>query len=115
MMPMMRYKHFDVLVTAFPFADSGLVKKRPVVCIASFHPSPAIELYWVLMVTSTKMKKWRGDIAIDDLSTAGLPIPSIVRTSKIACIDESMIEKRIGTLDRTAKDTVCATLKKIFE
>ena len=112
---MTRYKRFDVLVTAFPFADSGLAKKRPVVCVASFRPTPAIELYWVLMITSSKMKKWRGDIEIHDLKTAGLPIPSIIRTCKIACIDASLIEKRVGTLDDATKEGVHAAIVKVFE
>lgn len=113
-MPMTRYKRFDIIVTAFPYADDVLVKKRPTVCIASFRPTRSIQLYWVLMVTSTKLKRWEGDIAIKDLKKAGLPIPSIVRTAKIACVDASLIEKKAGVLDASTKQAVQKTLDELF-
>ena len=111
---MMRYKRFDVVVTAFPYADDILVKKRPAVCIASFSPTRSIQLYWVLMVTSTKLKRWNGDVGITNLKKAGLPIPSIIRTAKIACVDASLIEKKSGVLDGTTKQAVQTTLQDLF-
>ena len=114
MMPMMHYKKWDVLVTTFPFADDARSKKRPVLCVASFHPTKDIELYWVLMVTSTKLKGWQGDIEVHDLKRTGLPVPSIVRTTKIACVDASLIEKKAGVLDATTKEAVRRMLQDLF-
>ncbi|MBI5470612.1 type II toxin-antitoxin system PemK/MazF family toxin [Candidatus Kaiserbacteria bacterium] len=111
---MMRFKRFDVVVTAFPYADDLLMKKRPAVCIASLRPFRNIELYWVLMITSTKLKGWQGDIAVTDLKRAGLPIPSIVRTAKIACVDASLIEKKVGILDTATKTAVQKTVQGLF-
>jgi mRNA interferase MazF len=39
------------------------------------------------MITSASHRRWHGDIEISDLFTAGLPVPSIVRTAKIATIE----------------------------
>ena len=111
---MTRYKKWDVLVTAFPFADELRSKKRPVVCIAAFNPAADIQLYWLLMVTSTRLKGWKGDIEIADIKKAGLPISSIVRTSKIACVDASLIEKRVGTLDLKTKNSVLKIVQSYF-
>ena len=111
---MMRYKRFDVVVTAFPYADALLAKKRPAVCVASFRPTRSIQIYWVLMITSSKLKGWQGDIAVRDLKMAGLPISSIVRTAKIACVDGSLIEKKAGTLDSTTKEATKKVLQDLF-
>lgn len=113
-MPMMRYKRWDVVVTAFPFADSGAVKKRPALCIAALAPTRSIQLYWVLMITSTELKGWRGDIEIRDLKKTGLPIPSIIRAAKIACVDKSMIQKRVGVLDATTRTSVEKAVREQF-
>lgn len=110
----MRYRRFDVLVTAFPFVDNKMMKKRPVVCIAFFRPAPSITLYWVLMITSTALRKWKGDIEIRDLKKAGLPIPSIIRTCKVACVDGSMIEKRIGTLATQTQEAIQKEIGEVF-
>jgi mRNA interferase MazF len=39
------------------------------------------------MITSAANRGWSGDVAIANLSTAGLPAPSVIRTAKIATID----------------------------
>ena len=111
---MTRYRKWDVLVTAFPFADDLKSKRRPAICVASFNPTDGIVLYWLLMVTSTRLKGWKGDIEIGDAKKAGLPIPSIVRTSKIACIDASFIDRKAGTLDTRTKIAISAMLQKLF-
>lgn len=111
---MTRYKKWDVLVTAFPFADELRSKRRPAVCIAAFNPAAGIQLYWLLMITSTHLKGWEGDVAIADAKKAGLPIPSIVRTTKIACVDASFIEKKAGALDAKTKSAVQKTLRSYF-
>ncbi len=113
-MLMTRYKKWDVLVTAFPFADELRSKKRPTVCVACLNPAEGIELYWLLMVTSTHLKGWKGDVEINDVKKAGLPIPSIVRTSKVACVDASFIERKAGTTDIKTKTHVRAALQKLL-
>lgn len=105
------YKRWDVLVTGFPFADTFEVKRRPAVCIEAFQPFENIQLYWVLMVTSTQLKGWKGDCDIHNLEKAGLPIPSIIRTAKIACVDASMIEKKAGSLDLKTRNHVNEAIK----
>jgi mRNA interferase MazF len=46
-------------------------------------------LLWVVMITSAENRRWPGDLAIADLSVAGLPAPSVIRTAKIATIEAS--------------------------
>ena len=103
----MSYKKGDILVTAFPFAESLKIKKRPVVVLAGpFKVKNNIQLYWTLMITSTELSGWKGDIEIYDIKKAGLPIKSIIRTVKMACIDDNIISRKIGKLDKKTQQKV---------
>jgi len=39
------------------------------------------------MITSAENRGWLNDVAITNLSEAGLPAPSVIRAAKIATID----------------------------
>jgi mRNA interferase MazF len=39
------------------------------------------------MITSAENRGWPGDVTISNLASAGLPVPSVVRTAKIATIE----------------------------
>jgi mRNA interferase MazF len=39
------------------------------------------------MITSAANKGWAGDLAITDLSLAGLPAASVIRSAKVATIE----------------------------
>lgn len=108
---MTHYKRGDVLVTDFPFVDRGITKRRPVLCIAHITPQKGTTLYWVLMITSTETKGWHGDINIDNYKAVGLPVPSIIRTAKIACIDGTLITKKVGSVDASTHDTVIKSVQ----
>lgn len=49
------------------------------------------------MITAAENRPWPGDIKLTDHAAAGLPIPSVVRTSKIATIVARRAQRR-GTL-----------------
>src|ERR1700744_6311316 len=92
---------FDVVVVPFPNADRLAEKRRPALVIS--NRKLAIHgLIWVAMITSADNEAWSSDIPISDLKRAGLPAPSVVRVAKIACIEPSRIERRIGRLDKVA-------------
>lgn len=41
----------------------------------------------MVMVTSAANTRWPGDILVEDFETLGLPIPSVIRTEKIATLE----------------------------
>jgi len=45
------------------------------------------------MITSAENRGWPGDVVVNDLELAGLPAPSIIRTAKIATIEDSDARK----------------------
>jgi mRNA interferase MazF len=57
-------------------------------------------LLWVVMITSADNRGWPGDVTVGNLALAGLPVPSVIRTAKIATIEASDAEK-LGKVTRT--------------
>ena len=54
---------------------------------------------WVLMITSAENRAWPSDVPVGSAyANAGLPSPSIIRTTKIATIDASAAEA-VGRID----------------
>ncbi|WP_424592601.1 type II toxin-antitoxin system PemK/MazF family toxin [Bradyrhizobium sp.] len=100
---------FDVVVVPFPYADRLAEKRRPALVISSRRLAP-FGLIWVAMITSADNAPWPCDVIIADLTRAGLPAPSVVRTAKIACIEPGRIERRAGRLDKVTAKAVAQKL-----
>ena len=62
------------------------------------------------MITSAANRGWTGDVLISDLPKAGLPVPSIVRTAKLATI-EARDAQRLGTLPPADRNAVSRALR----
>jgi mRNA interferase MazF len=62
------------------------------------------------MVTSAENRGWPGDVMISDLTEAGLPAPSVVRTAKIATIETGDAEQ-IGRLQENDQRQVSEALR----
>jgi mRNA interferase MazF len=94
-----RFAPYDVVVVPFPYADRLAEKRRPALVISNRRLA-AHGLVWLAMITSADNEQWGSDVAIADLDRAGLPAPSVVRPAKIACIEPTRIDRRIGRLDK---------------
>jgi mRNA interferase MazF len=62
-------------------------------------------LSWLLMITSAAHRGWEGDVDIADITLAGLPAPSVVRSAKIATIDSRDAEY-LGRVDQKVLNAV---------
>lgn len=63
------------------------------------------------MITSAANTARSCDVVIIDLRRAGLPAASVVRSAKIACIEPSRIERRVGRLNKSAARNVGQKLR----
>jgi mRNA interferase MazF len=63
------------------------------------------------MITAAGNSRWPDDVEIDDHEGAGLPIPSVVRTAKIATI-EARAASRLGAISRQNAANVAAVLRR---
>jgi mRNA interferase MazF len=97
-------KPFDVVVLPFPFSDRLAEKRRPAVIVSRISEQHR----WLLvaMITSSNRERWPGDLEITDISGAGLPSASVVRTAKLATVETARLIRRIGSLDHDASAAV---------
>jgi DNA repair protein RadC len=99
------FERWDVVAVPFPYVERPVRQRRPgLVVLAGIGAGSGApdDLLWVLMITAAANRGWPDDVEIEDHAAAGLPIPSIVRTAKIATI-ASADARPLGTLPaRTA-------------
>ncbi len=84
---MANFEAGDVIKVPFPYTDRPTRQRRPALVVSAGTLGDDHDLLWVLMITSAENRGWVGDVAVTALSKAGLPVPSIVRTAKIATIE----------------------------
>lgn len=94
---MANFDVWDVVKVPFPYTDRPVRQRRPALVVAVNGLQDRHGLLWVLMITSVDNRGWPGDVEVSDLTVAGLPADSLVRTAKIATIEAKDAE-RIGTL-----------------
>jgi mRNA interferase MazF len=95
------FEQGDVIKVPFPYTDRATRQYRPALVVSSYRIEATHGLLWVLMITSAANRGWRGDVSITNLSTAGLPAPSVIRTAKIATI-EAKDAVRLGRISPSA-------------
>jgi mRNA interferase MazF len=105
-----RFDPFDIVVVPFPYSDRLAEKRRPALVISN-RKLAAHGVIWLAMITSAENEPWSSDVAIANLDQAGLPAPSVVRPTKIACIEPGRIDRRIGRLDKAAARRVAQRLR----
>ena len=99
------FEAWDIVKIPFPYTDRPVRQSRPALVIAAGELEFAHGLLWLLMITSAANRGWPGDVAVSDLTAAGLPIPSIVRPAKIATI-EARDAERLGRLPPSDREAV---------
>lgn len=109
-----RYHAWDVVLVPFPYAERPQRKVRPAVVVSSSRLADATRMYYVAMITNAAHAPWSGDVPVSDLAAAGLPIESVVRTAKIATIDEQSLLRSLGSLPKPDRARVSAACKNFL-
>ncbi|MGH8522006.1 MAG: type II toxin-antitoxin system PemK/MazF family toxin [Gammaproteobacteria bacterium] len=81
------FKQGDVVKVPFPYTDRSSRQYRPALVVSAGALQATHGLLWVLMITSAENRGWPGDVGVSNLAAAGLPVPSVIRTAKIATIE----------------------------
>lgn len=76
----------DVVWVPFPHVEDASLHPRPALIVAT-GLGPAGALCWALMITNAKRESWPGDVLIADHAAVGLPVPSKIRTAKVATLE----------------------------
>jgi len=96
----------------FPYTDRDTRQFRPALVISDGPVGPEKNLLWVTMITSAANRRWDDDVALtEDFQRCGLPVPSLVRTAKIATIDASAASP-LGLLDPDRLGRVTARVRE---
>lgn len=82
----------DIWVAEITFTDGSASKKRPVL-ILWLDDNDAV----VCAVTSAASRT-QTDVVLRDWQPAGLRLPSVVRLSRLDCIEQSLLLARLGAL-----------------
>ena len=94
----------DIVVVPFPFVDVAALKRRPSVILSNGKSNDQSGHSICAMITTAAYSHWESDVAIDDLGSAGLQRPCVIRW-KVFTLPNENILRRLGALgasDRTA-------------
>ncbi len=86
---MANFKQGDVIKVPFPYTDRPTRQSRPALVVSVGGIEDTHGLLWVVMITSAENRAWPGDVPVKNLGVAGLPVPSVIRTAKLATIEAS--------------------------
>jgi mRNA interferase MazF len=103
----------DVVVVPFPFVDVAAQKRRPAIVLSRRAFNDASGHSVCAMVTTAGRTAWSSDIAITDLSSAGLRRACVVRF-KLFTLPNAVILRRAGALAETDRAGVFAAAQTIF-
>jgi mRNA interferase MazF len=108
------YECGDVVAVPFPYSDRFAEKRRPALVVSNRKLS-AEGMIWLVMITSANNSGGHFDQRIDDLAGAGLMSPSVIRPTKIACLEPSRIVRRLGTLATSEMQIVLAHARSFLQ
>lgn len=92
------YKAGDIVTIPFPYVEGKKGKVRPTLLVSNIIQGEK-QYFYVVMITSKEGKNnIEGDIVIDDVNDCGLIVPSIIRCSRIATLDQNMIISKVGKI-----------------
>jgi len=98
----------DIVLLKFPFTDGKSFKKRPALIINDYDDGDII----VCRITS-QIYDTKNDYYLGNWNDAGLKLPSVVRVHKIATLDKSLVETRMGKLDKISKKSITQIIKNL--
>ncbi len=106
------FRRGDVVRVPFPNTDRETRQHRPALVVSRGGVGDRRSLLRVVMITSAGNRSWPGDVPLAEAYEAvGLPIPSIVRSTKIATIEARHAE-RVGRLGSAAWTRVELALRR---
>ena len=97
------------MLLAFPYAGTERAKVRPAMVVLD-----AGEADLVLARVTTRLHRTDGDVLIGDWRRAGLLAESVIRLHKVATLEKSLVQRRLGRLAGPDLRAVAATLRRLY-
>ena len=99
---------YDIYTAAFPYLDSGKVKKRPVIVVSK--PVGKHQVVAVVPVSS-KNKRETIDVIITGWKPSGLLLPSAARVHRLTAILRVDLLAQVGSLSKSDVDQLQGALR----
>lgn len=103
----------EVVIVPFPFVDSAAKKRRPSLVLSHLSFNEAHGHFICAMITTAAHSTSPSDIAIADLTAAGLSRSCVIRW-KLFTLPNAIILKRAGALGAPDRDKVFAAAPTIL-
>ena len=112
-MPSAIFDRFDVVIVPFPFTDRAASKRRPAVVFSSGAFNGKAGHSVMAMITSVTDSQWPQDVAIQDLTAAGLTVSCCVRF-KLFTLDNRLVLRKAGKLSKADAATADSALRTVL-
>jgi len=103
------FRQGQVVRVPFPYTHRNTRQHRLALVVSDGAVGEGGALLWVAMITSAENRGWPGDHPIAAFAEVGLPIPSVVRSTKITTVEARDAEP-VGQLDEGPIAQVMATV-----
>jgi mRNA interferase MazF len=106
----------DVVLVRFPFTDLSGSKLRPALIVGR----PAGDDFIVAFITTrvaTRDPRSAHLLQPSDMEfrTTGLKVPSVIRLERLATLQRSLIQRRLGSIGQRTEQVVARCLRYVFE
>ncbi len=99
----------EVVLMSFPFSGFSGARRRPALVLLDTGDDDIV----VARITSQAVRD-TFDIELLEWREAGLLLPSVVRLHKLATLEKSLVERRLGSLMTGDWDRVSESLKRMW-
>ena len=112
-----KYKAGDVILILFPFTNLTAVKQRPAIVLSSLQFNQKHGDVIIAAITSHLSQRLADDEYLlndHEQKSAGLPKTSLIKLGKIVTLDQSLIQKNIGSISPSTQKKLLLILFRIF-
>lgn len=106
---MENYDPGEVVLLMFPFTDAAGTKRRPALVLLDTGDADIVVARVTSQITQTTF-----DVELAEWQQAGLLLPSIVRVHKLATLEKSLVERRLGVLAASDWAQVRAKIRELW-
>ena len=106
---MINYQPGELLLIAFPYTAGAQTKSRPAMVVLDAGDADIV----VARVT-TQSGHDNHDVLLQDWKDAGLLAPSTVRLHKLATLEKTLVQRRLGCVQNEDRVAIGAAMQRIF-
>lgn len=105
----------DIVLVPFPFTGLSGQKRRPALVVSpdGFDPQ-GIVLCAITSRAPGRLHRWDVSLQAQDLIEKSLPMPSVIKASKLFTMHQRLIVGRFGTVSEQKLADVLRVLQQLF-